>query len=283
MSVASSFDVASTDGVTIPVHDLGGDGPVLLMAHATGFHAKVWQPCAAHLRDFHCYAPDLRGHGDAVVPDGLGFSWHGFAEDLLAVIDAMGLEHVLAAGHSKGGAALLLAELARPGTFRSLYLYEPVVFPPIDLLTASGPNPLADGAARRREVFDSFDAAYDNFASKPPLDSLHPDALRAYVDHGFRPLADGGIAIKCRPSVESEVYRMASQHGAFERLAEVQCPVTIASGVELPFGPSSFARDIVAALPHGHLESHHDLGHFGPLEDPETIASCIRRAAGRVT
>lgn len=273
--------VESTDGVTIPVHDLGGRGPTLLLAHATGFHARVWQPCADHLRDFHCYAPDLRGHGDSTVPDGLGFSWHGFADDLLAVIDAMGLDHVQAAGHSKGGASLLLAEQRRPGTFRTLYLYEPVVFPPVDPVLLSGDNPLAEGALRRREVFDSFDAAYANFAAKPPFNSLHPDALRAYVDHGFRPRPDhegGGVTLKCLPAVESEVYRMGSQHGAFDHLATVACPVTVASGAVMPFGPSAFAASIVDALPHGRLELHPDLGHFGPLEDPALIASCIRRA-----
>lgn len=270
--------VASTDGVTIPVHDLGGDGPPLLLAHATGFHARVWQPCAEHLRDFHCFAPDLRGHGDSVVPDGVGFSWHGFADDLLAVVDALGLDHVQAAGHSKGGASLLLAEQRRPGTFRSLYLYEPVVFPPIDPASFAGENPLAEGALRRRQSFASFDAAYANFAAKPPFNGLHPDALRAYVDHGFRAQPDGTVTLKCLPAVESEVYRMGSQHGAFERLGEVQPPVTVASGAVLPFGPSAFAASIVEALAHGRLESHPDLGHFGPLEDPALIASCIRRS-----
>jgi len=74
------------------------------------------------------------------------------------------------------------------------------------------------------------------------------------------------------------VYRMGSQHGAFEHLAEVHVPVTIASGVELPFGPSAFAGPIVAALPHGRLEPHPELGHFGPLEDPARIAAAIRLA-----
>src|SRR5690348_13287336 len=108
-TTAAPLLVTSTDGVVIPVHDLGGDGPPLLLAHATGFHGRVWQPCASHLADFHCYAPDLRGHGDSVAPPGLGYSWHGFADDLLAVVDALGLDHVRAAGHSKGGASLLLA------------------------------------------------------------------------------------------------------------------------------------------------------------------------------
>jgi pimeloyl-ACP methyl ester carboxylesterase len=271
--------IDSTDGVRVALHDLGGDGPALLLVHATGFHGRVWGPVASHLSDFHCYAPDLRGHGDSVVPDGLTYEWHGFGDDVLAVIGALELHHVLAAGHSKGGAALLLAEQKQPGTFRSLYLFEPIVFPPIGgLHPADQENPLAAGARRRRAVFDSYDAAYDNFAAKPPLAILHPDALRAYVDGGFALLPDGTVTLKCRPEVEAEVYSMGAQHGAFGHLGEVQTPVTVAIGEEAPFSPAAFGAPIVAALPHGRIEEHPELGHFGPLQDPATIAACIRAA-----
>jgi pimeloyl-ACP methyl ester carboxylesterase len=274
--------VASTDGVTVAVHELGGDGPLLLLAHATGFHGRVWGPCAEHLRDRRCVAPDLRGHGDSVVPDGVGFEWAGFADDILAVVDHLGGGPLIAAGHSKGGASLLLAEQRRPGTFTALYLFEPIVFPPSVIAAApEGPgqtNPLAAGARRRRPTFDSFDAAYDNFAAKPPMDALDPAALRAYVDGGFRLQDDGTVTLKCRPDVEAQVYEMGSQHDAYAHLAEVTCPVTVGFGADAPFSPASFAGPIVAALPDGRLDPHPDLGHFGPLEDPATIAASIRAA-----
>jgi pimeloyl-ACP methyl ester carboxylesterase len=271
--------VASTDGVTVVVHDLGGDGPLLLLAHATGFHGRVWGPCAEHLPDFHAFAPDLRGHGDSVVPDGTTFEWSGFADDVLAVVDELGGDQLVAAGHSKGGAALLLAEQRRPGTFRSLYLFEPIVFPPFDgQVAGDGPNPLAEGALRRRPVFDSFDAAYDNYAAKPPFAALDPAALRAYVDFGFMPQTDGSVRLKCRPEVESAVYSMGSRHDGWDHLGEVTCPVTVAVGAEIPMSPATFGAPIVDRLPHGRLERHPDLGHFGPLDAPGTIATCIRAA-----
>jgi pimeloyl-ACP methyl ester carboxylesterase len=269
--------VSSTDGVTIVVHDLGGSGPPLLLCHATGFHGRVWQPVADRLEAHHAIAPDLRGHGDSQVPDGLAIDWHGFADDVLAVIDALELTDVIAAGHSKGGAALLLAEQARPGTFRSLYCFEPIVMPPLGMPIPPGGNPLAEGARRRRSTFPSYDAAYDNFASKPPLNALHPDALRAYVQHGFALRADGSVEIKCRPEIEAATFEMGSQHGGFERLDRVRCPVTVARGKVEMWGPASFAAAIVDALPAGTLEEHPTLGHFGPLEDPATIAACIEQ------
>ncbi|MCX7619885.1 MAG: alpha/beta hydrolase [Acidimicrobiales bacterium] len=269
----------STDGIEIAVHDLGGEGPVLLACHATGFHGHVWQPVARRLRDFHVFAPDFRGHGDSSAPHDLDYDWSGFADDVLAVVAELAPsgEQIVAAGHSKGGAALLLAEQRRPGTFAAVWCYEPVVFPPLDG-AHSLDNPLAEGALRRRETFASAVAAFENFASKPPFNTLDPEALGAYVRFGFRPEPDGTVRLKCPPVVESKVYRMGSQHGAFEHLSKVTCPVTVVSGAELPFGPSAFAARVVERLPNGRLETHPDLGHFGPLEDPARIADSIRQA-----
>ena len=275
--------VGSTDGVRVAVHELGGDGPLLLLAHATGFHGRVWAPCASHLRDRRCVAPDLRGHGDSVVPDGVGFAWSGFADDVLAVVDHLGGAPMVAAGHSKGGAALLLAEQRRPGTFSALYLFEPIVFPPAVAALQHGEggtpsNPLAAGARRRRPTFDSFDAAYANFSVKAPFDALDPEVLRAYVDGGFRRQDDGTVTLKCRPEVEAQVYEMGAQHDAYAHLAEVTCPVTVGFGAEIAFSPAAFARTIVERLANGRLDPHPDLGHFGPLEDPATIAASMRVA-----
>lgn len=276
-SDATARSVPSTDGVTVAVHDLGGDGPPLLLCHATGFHGRVWQPVATHL-PYRCLAPDLRGHGDSQISAELGIDWNGFGDDVLAVIDAFDLTEVFAAGHSKGGAALVLAEQARPGTFRSLYLFEPIIFPRLPSGPVSGNNPLADAARRRRPTFASLDAAYENYASKPPLNALHPDALRAYVDHGFALRPDGSVLLKCRPDIEAATFEMGLHHRGFERLGEVRCPVTVARGAVTGLGPASIAEPIVASLPRATLEEHPDLGHFGPLEDPATIASCIERA-----
>jgi pimeloyl-ACP methyl ester carboxylesterase len=271
--------IPSTDGVVVALHDLGGDGPPLLLAHATGFHARVWEPLARHLPEHHCYALDFRGHGDSIVPEGLTYEWDGFGDDVLAVVDDLGLTHVPAVGHSKGGASLLLAEQNRPGTFRSLYLYEPIVFPSeLALHGSPGENPLAAGARRRRAQFASFDEAYDNFAAKAPLNALQPDVLRAYVDGGFAEQADGTVVLKCRPEVEAEVYTMGNRHHAFDHLRDVHAAVTVAIGLEEGFSPATFAAPIVEVLPHARLERHPELGHFGPLEDPARIATCIRAA-----
>ncbi len=214
------------------------------------------------------------------APIGRDMEWDGFADDVLAVIDAWGVNDLVAVGHSKGGAALLLAEQRRPGTFAALYCFEPVVMPTDGAASnlADRPNPLAEGARRRREVFASYQAAYDTFASKPPLSALDPEALHAYVDYGFALQPDGTVRIKCRPEIEAATYQMGANHDAFRHLGEVDCPVTIARGAVDGMGPAAAAGPIVDALPQGRLLAFDDLGHFGPLEDPARIAASITEA-----
>ncbi|HEX2046240.1 MAG TPA: alpha/beta hydrolase [Acidimicrobiales bacterium] len=265
----------STDGVTLAVHDLGGDGPPLLMAHATGFCGPVLAPLAALLADrFHCWTYDARGHGDTETPSGLDWNWSSFADDALAVVDGLGLELPYGFGHSSGGAALLGAEARRPGTFVALWCFEPIVWPEITEELVASRRPLISGALKRRDQFASREEAYENFSSKPPLESLDAKALRAYVDCGFAPAKDG-VRLKCPPFVEASIYRQGLRHDGFSRLADVRCPVTIAhGGRSMAMGPS-VPRAQVDALPDASLVTFPDLGHFGPLEDLGGVATRI--------
>lgn len=275
--------VPSSDGVRVAVHDFGGsdapDAPVIVFSHATGFHARVWEPMASHLLATHrCLAVDYRGHGLADTPDGLTFAWSGFGDDAEAVLTSDLVSGVAAgrpihgAGHSMGGAALVLAAARRPAAMASLWLYEPILPAPGTLLSGDGPNPLAEGAARRRPTFDSYEAALANYASKPPLNTLHPDALRAYVEGGFAPQDDGTVTLCCRPATESATFSMAGTSGAFDLLPSIELPVAVVAGREEDFGPAHMAPAAAEALPHGELVERRHLAHFGPLEDPEGMA-----------
>lgn len=273
--------VPSTDGVRVAVHDLGGPDdpgvPVLLFSHATGFHARVWAPMASHLRDrFRCLGIDYRGHGLAETPEELDFDWHGFGDDAVAVLDSGAVPDGVAVhgvGHSMGGAALVLAAHRRPGAFAGLWLYEPIVPPPGSLLSSDGPNPLAEGAIRRRPTFESIDAAIANYGAKPPLDELHPDALRAYVEGGFAEQPDGTVTLRCRPEWEAATFAMARSSGAWEVLPSLALPVAVVAGEDAGIGPAAFAPAVADALPAGELAEHRELGHFGPLQEPGKLAA----------
>jgi pimeloyl-ACP methyl ester carboxylesterase len=275
--------IHSSEGVRIALHDLGGPSgtavvPVLLFSHATGLHGRVYEPMASFLNDrFRCLSLDLRGHGMSELPADAGLAWSGMADDVLAALSSgevpVGPLHGI--GHSMGGAALVLAAARRPDAFRSLWLYEPVIFPPEGGPPSDGDNPMSEAAARRRDQFDSLDQAYENYRSKPPLNQLHPEALRAYVDGGFSSSRDGSVSLRCRPSTESEVFRQAASSGAWAGVATLEIPVTVVAGRSDEVGPGAFARTIADELPQGTLTERPLLGHFGPLEDPAAMAEDV--------
>ena len=273
---ASTHRVASSDGVSVAVHDFGGDGPPLLLCHPTGFHGMTWAPVAQHLiGSFHCWALDFRGHGDSTLPASGDLGWSGMADDVRAVVELAAEDDrpLLGVGHSMGGAGLVLAELARPGTWAGLWCYEPIVFPRL----LEGPPPanfMAATARRRRAVFADRDAAFANYHVKPPMNAFDPDALHAYVDHGFRSLPDGSVELKCSPETEARVFEAGPDNGAFAGLGRVACPTTVAaSGDGAP--PAQMASLVADSLPQGSLRRFPELTHFGPMEDPAGIATAI--------
>jgi pimeloyl-ACP methyl ester carboxylesterase len=186
---------------------------------------------------------------------------------------------MVAVGHSLGGAALALAELARPGTFAGLWLFEPIIVPPPEGPAPAGSNSLATAARKRRRRFPDRDAAYANYVSKPPLNTLTPAALHAYVDHGFRDVPGGEVELKCTPEVEAAVFDASFDSPIFSRLNDLRCPVTVAVGGDAGM-PARLAPLVVDALPDGRLESYPELTHFGPMEDPPRLAPAIRAALG---
>lgn len=279
--------IPSVDGLTIAVHDFGGDGPPLLLSHATGFHAHCFEPMAAVLsRSHRCMGLDHRGYGDSENIDPDTVEWMPYGNDALTAARhlsaACGGAPVTGVGHSMGGASLLMAALREPGLFRALFVFEPIVFPPP---ADDGPrpaSPLPAGARKRRAVFASFGEALENFTAKPPMSSFHPAAREAYVRHGFAPLPGGGVTLKCLPEHEARTYETGATSGMFERLPEVSTPTWVMAGAPAPYQPSSFAAAVAERMPAATYVQWDEMGHFGPLEHPETIAAYVARTVAGI-
>jgi pimeloyl-ACP methyl ester carboxylesterase len=280
----------------LAVHDWAPDdanrlrSPVLL-AHPTGFHGLVWAPVADRLvaAGRHVWSFDFRGHGnsDAPDPDGGAYAWDGFASDALAVaehLDLAGDHRLVACGHSKGAAALFLGEVRRPGTYPRIWAYEAIVFP-TDQAPAPGAAPadnfpMARSARRRRNAWASVEEAYEAYASKPPLNVMTPESLRAYVEYGLRDRGDGVFELKCSPEVEARVYSMAPLNGVWAVLPEVKSEVVVACGRSSNDIDPTLAEGTARRLPNARLEVWSGRGHFGPQEDPDACAASILRLAG---
>lgn len=270
--------VASTEGVQVAVFDLGAPnaGPTLLISHATGFHGHCYAPLADELGDrAHCVAFDYRGHGDTELPEGVAIGWDTYANDVVAVAQSLG-RPIAAFGHSMGGACLLMAAHRHPDLFSQLVLYEPIVPPPGVFPSADRAyedNPLAAGALRRRADFESFEAALANYSAKRPLNGWRPDALRAYVDYGFR-ATDTGVTLKCTPQVEAATFATASLD-TWDLLPQIDTPVTVLSGRLDGTPPPAFAEPVAQRLANATFHRLDELDHFGPMTDPDVVAAQI--------
>lgn len=283
--------VPSSLGVQVAVHDLGGAGAPLLVSHATGFHGRCYEPLAALLAHrFHSIALDYRGHGDTARPDG-PVDWQRYGDDAEAVaawlVDRNG-GPIDAFGHSMGGACLLMAAQRQPALFRRLVLFEPIVFPPGGIHPPEHggrdpeANPMVIGARRRRAVFPSYRAAIENYSAKPPLNCFTPEALEAYVLHGFRPdpasRADHGdeaVRLKCEPDTEAATFATGSLHDVWEHLPGIHTPTVVVSGHVEPMQPSSIARLVAERLPDCRYLELDELNHFGPMAAPGTVAGVL--------
>ena len=92
---------------TMAYDDLG-EGPCLLLVHGFPLNRRMWQPQLKPLADagFRVVAPDLRGFGASDAPAD-GYSIDRFADDLIALLDALKIERAVVAGMSMGGYILM--------------------------------------------------------------------------------------------------------------------------------------------------------------------------------
>jgi pimeloyl-ACP methyl ester carboxylesterase len=278
--------VASSDGVEVVVHHLG-HGPKaspLLIAHATGFHGRAYSQLGAALSERHdVWGQDVRGHGVTAVPSRWAVDWHGYGDDATAA--ALWLSafadgaQLVGFGHSLGGALLLMAADRHPGLFRTIVLYEPIVFPPSDEPFDPGQSPLARGALRRRRVFDSYRHAIENFASKPPMNAFDRAALEDYVYGGFRPVdpdvPDGPVELTCTPEHESATFAASHHAGLWERLSHIETPTVVLGGRREPTNPPSMMAEPVATQLAAGRYVETALDHFGPFIHPVVVAGLV--------
>jgi pimeloyl-ACP methyl ester carboxylesterase len=272
--------VVEHDGLRIAALDWGGDGQPLLLLHPNGFCAGFFDPLARALRDeFHPIGVDVRGHGASDRPADLrDCSFPNATGDALAVLDALGLDEVVALGHSMGGAITILLDERRPGIVRRALLCEAIAFPPGGLPRTSGaPNPMADIARGRRAVWPDRATVHESYGSRPPMDVLEPAALDAYVRYGFRDRDDGTVELACAPEVEARCFEAAGEPDgatrAFVHLPRFRGAAVVAAGrrSNLPL-PVFEAQAQAVRGPYLELDG----GHFFPQEDTARAAALVR-------
>ncbi|MBO9453299.1 alpha/beta hydrolase [Tropicibacter sp. R16_0] len=257
----------------------------MLLAHATGFHARIWDQVIRHLPAVHSICIDLHGHGQST--GGPFSSWSELGNEISDFIQTLGLTNLICIGHSLGGHALTQATIKNPKAVRALLLVDPVIMSPeiYALADTLSPKGAQHPAAQRKRNFTSVQEMVDRFRDRSPYSLFTPQALQDYCEHGLLP-TEGGLTLACPPEVEASSY-MLPMTGAFilDHLDQITCPVTVLRGHTMDmksFG--DFTRSptwpgLADALPNGTDVHRPDLSHFMPMQDPAFVADHVARVA----
>ncbi len=187
-----------------------GDGPLdILFLHANGFNAMTYAQLMAPLgaQGLRVLAVDLRGHGLTTLPaepEKIESSWDSYRDDLMALLAALGPMPRVLAGHSMGGATCMLAALTWPqalGAVPPLVLFDPVIAPPMASMPT--PSPLKEGALRRKNNFDSPEAALAGFVGRGAFKTWPESFIRDYLVDGIALGEDGVYHLTCAPTWEA--------------------------------------------------------------------------------
>ncbi len=117
---------------------LGGDRskPALLLLHGFPQTHAMWHRVAQRLRhDFFLVLPDLRGYGDSShapgLPDHSNYSKRALAQDLIEVMDTLGIAAFALCGHDRGGRVAHRLALDHPARVTKLCVID--IAPTLDM------------------------------------------------------------------------------------------------------------------------------------------------------
>ena len=121
-----------------------GDGPPILLLHGWPQHHYMWRKVIEELRSqYRVIAPDLRGFGWSEAT-GHGYDADTFAEDQIALLDALDIDKTRMIGHDWGGWTAFLLGIRHPERFERLMVCNaPHPWPPMSPLTALSQLPRA--------------------------------------------------------------------------------------------------------------------------------------------
>jgi len=118
-----------TERVTLHVRERGAGTPLVLL-HGWPESGLCWEPVLPYLDErFRVICPDLRGLGDSERKgDVAAYEKHNLAADILALLDALGVEQCGLVGHDWGGAVAQHVAAMAPERVRRLGLMNIFLF-----------------------------------------------------------------------------------------------------------------------------------------------------------
>ncbi len=283
-------DVMRRRNIAIDPHREGGTiaaievGPLyrpldILFLHANGFNALTYRHVLAGLDpSLRWLAIDMRGHGLTTLPLPAEHpGWQLYADDLLALISALGEPPRLIAGHSMGAATALLAASRLPRSVESLMLFEPVIAHPSIRAQAAGKPmwdlPLVQAAQRRKPDFASREDAYEAYASRGAFRTWAEAMLRDYLHDGLLPAGDG-LTLACTPAWEGANFATFGIADPLAALCVCTFPVVIFTAAH----GSTSAINGAQLPPSVRVHTLPGTSHFLPMERPGIVCKAMAEA-----
>ena len=244
------------DGVELAV-DVRGDGLPVVFVHGFPFDRTVWRHQLAALARVRRIAFDLRGVGGSSAPSAAdGFALARYADDVVAVLDALGIRAAVVCGLSLGG--YITFELLRrhPERVRALVLGDT--------------KAEADDADAKR-ARDELALLAEREGPDPVIERLLPRLVSP-------------TTLATQPEVVAQVREMArrwspaSLGGALraardrpdstETLRAVRVPTLVFGGQDDAISPARAIKAIAALVPGAECHIIPAAGHLAPLEQP---------------
>jgi 3-oxoadipate enol-lactonase len=246
------------DDVTLHYADEGVGEPVVLI-HGFPLSSDLWMPQRAALSArYRVISIDLRGHGRSDPAHGPA-TMDLFADDVVALLDRLGIGATNVAGLSMGGYIVMALLRRHPDRVRSIML-----------LATKAPGDTEAGKQARDEMI----ALAQSEGAGAVAEKMLPKMLTASTREGNSELVGFARAMMAGTSVEGIV---GALHALRERpdsratLQGLTLPALVLVGAEDELTPPSEATAMGDAMPNARLEIIPDASHLLNMEQPEPV------------
>ena len=240
--------------------------PLVLIMGWGGDHTAWALQVPALAAEHRVIALDNRGAGQSAVPDG-PYTIPGMAEDVVGLMDALGVGRAHIVGASMGGMIAQELALRHPGRVRTLQLH--CTAPIIDAYGRFLIDTLLAVKARGDRE-ENVRAVMPWILCRKTM-TERPDFIRFWIDRALTypyPIGYEGL------SRQADAIR---SHDTLGRLGEISVPTLITTGSEDILVPPSSSRELHARIPGSELHVIGDAGHLHFIEQAEAFnEACVR-------
>ncbi|MEH6700789.1 alpha/beta fold hydrolase [Parasphingorhabdus sp.] len=257
-----------------------GEGPSVLLLHATGFHARCWDKVVEAFPDgTHVIAVDQLGHGRSAKP--AISDWGMIAGATAELLVSLGMKFSVGAGHSMGGNCLVQVAARLPDLFERLVLIDPVIMDRAAYQNPADFTATYEMVSKRRNNWAGPDEMIERFKDRHPYKLWDQAVLRDYCEYGLLPDGEGGFILACPPATEASVYASSATIDPWPMIDGITQPVTILRAPQIKqdgifdFASSPTPPGLMDGFAHGSEHYLPDLTHFMPMQNPKRIAELI--------